>query len=77
MPQPIGTFIERIELAGEPGRGRPARYIITRETSGGPDSFNFAASRAAELGWTVVEYVGDHTPYRDDPTGIARLIVEE
>ncbi|MEM9300553.1 MAG: alpha/beta fold hydrolase [Pseudomonadota bacterium] len=76
IPHPVRTFIERLELAGEPGRGLPARYIITRETAGGADDFNVAAERAAKLGWTVVEYVGDHVPYRENPAGIARLFIE-
>lgn len=75
VPHPVGTLVERIRLAGEPGRGRPAAYIITRETSGGPDGFNVPAERAEALGWPVVEYIGDHVPYRQDPGGIARLFV--
>lgn len=75
VPHPIGTFIEPIELAGEPGNGVPAGYIITRETAGGPDDFNVTAKRAADLGFPVVEYIGNHVPYREDPEGVARLFV--
>jgi pimeloyl-ACP methyl ester carboxylesterase len=75
MPHPVGTLVERIELAGEPGHGLPAAYVITRETPGGPDGFNVPAERAEALGWPVVEYIGDHVPYREDPGGIARLFV--
>jgi len=75
VPHPVGTLVERIRLAGDPGRGRPAAYIITRETPGGPDGFNVPAERAEALGWPVVEYVGDHVPYREDPGGIARMFV--
>jgi len=75
VPQPAGTLIERLSLAGEPGHGIPAAYIITREVAGGEDGFNVPAERAAALGWPVVEYVGDHVPYREDPGGIARLFV--
>lgn len=74
-PHPAGTLTERLELSGEPGNGLPATYIITRETAGGEDDLNGSAERAASLGWTVVEYVGNHVPYRDDPGGIARLFV--
>ncbi len=75
-PHPGGTFTERIHLAGEPGHGLAATYIITRESPGGLDDFNVAADRAEALGWPVVEYVGNHVPYREDPGGIARLFVE-
>jgi pimeloyl-ACP methyl ester carboxylesterase len=75
VPHPLGTFIEPIELAGEPGNGIPAGYIITRETAGGPDDFNVTAQRAEDLGFPVVEYIGNHVPYREDPAGVARLFV--
>jgi pimeloyl-ACP methyl ester carboxylesterase len=75
VPHPIGTFIEAIELSGRPGNGVPAGYIITRETAGGPDDFNVTAQRAEDLGFPVVEYIGNHVPYREDPEGIARLFV--
>ena len=74
-PHPAATLAERLELGGEPGNGLPATYIITRETAGGEDDFNGSADRASSLGWTVVEYAGDHVPYRQDPGGIARLFV--
>lgn len=73
VPHPIGAFIEPIELADAPGNGVPAGYIITRETAGGPDDFNVAAQRAENLGFPVVEYIGNHVPYRTDPEGVARL----
>ena len=75
VPQPIGTFIEPIELAGEPGNGVPAGFIITRETAGGSDDFNVTANRAEDLGFPVVEYIGNHFAYREDPEGVARLFV--
>ena len=75
VPHPVGTLVERIRLAGQPGHGLPAAYIITRETPGGPDGFDVAAERAEAMGWPVVEYIGDHVPYREDPGGIARLFV--
>jgi len=75
VPHPMGTFIEPIELAGKPGNRVPAGYIITRESAGGPDDFNVTAKRAEELGFPVVEYIGNHVPYRVDPGGIARLFV--
>jgi pimeloyl-ACP methyl ester carboxylesterase len=75
VPHPAGTLVEPLPLAGEPGHGIPAAYIITREVAGGEDGFNVPAERAAALGWPVVEYVGDHVPYREDPGGIARLFV--
>lgn len=75
VPHPVGTVIERIKLAGEPGNGVPAGYIITRETAAGPDDFNVTAKRAEDLGFPVVEYIGNHVPYREDPEGIARLLV--
>jgi pimeloyl-ACP methyl ester carboxylesterase len=75
VPHPAGTLVEPLDLAGEPGHGIPAAYIITREEPGGEDSFNVPADRAEAMGWPVVEYVGDHVPYRQDPGGIARLFV--
>ena len=75
VPHPAGTLVEPLDLAGEPGRGIPAAYIITREEAGGEDSFNVPAERAEAMGWPVVEYLGDHVPYRQDPGGIARLFV--
>lgn len=75
VPHPAGTFIEPIELAAEPGNDVPVGYIITRETSGGPDDFNVTAERAEELGFPVIEYIGNHVPYREDPEGVARLFV--
>ena len=75
LPHPAGTLAEPLDLAGDPGNGIPAVYIITREEAGGADSFDVAAERAEAMGWPVVEYVGDHTPYRQDPGGIARLFV--
>ncbi|NBB92296.1 MAG: alpha/beta fold hydrolase [Gammaproteobacteria bacterium] len=75
VPHPVGTFVEPIKLAGAPGNGVPAGYIITRETAGGTDDFNVTAKRAEELGFPVVEYVGNHVPHREDPEGVARLFV--
>lgn len=75
VPHPVSTFIDPIELAGKPGNGVPAGYIITRETVGGPDDFNVTAQRAADLGFPVVEYIGNHVPYREDPEGVAALFV--
>ncbi len=75
VPQPIGTFIDPIELKGDPGNGVPAGFIITREAAGGADDFNVTAKRAEDLGFPVVEYIGNHVPHRDDPEGVARLFV--
>lgn len=75
VPQPIGTFIDPIELTSDPGNGVPAGFIITRETAGGPDDFNVTAKRAEDLGFPVVEYIGNHVPHREDPEGVARLFV--
>jgi pimeloyl-ACP methyl ester carboxylesterase len=75
VAHPAGTLVEPLELEGEPGHGVPIAYIITREEAGGDDGFDVPAQRAAALGWPVVEYVGDHVPYREDPGGIARLLV--
>jgi hypothetical protein len=74
-PHPARTLTERIQLAGDPGSGLPATYIITRETPGGEDGFEGSAERAETLGWPVVEYIGNHVPYREDPGGIARLFL--
>jgi pimeloyl-ACP methyl ester carboxylesterase len=75
VPHPAGTLVEPLDLAGDPGHGVPIAYIITREEAGGEDGFDVPAARAGALGWPVVEYLGNHVPYREDPGGIARLLV--
>ena len=76
VPHPARTLVERVDIEGDPGNGIPAGYIVTRETPGGRDDFDFPAARAAGLGWPVVEFVGDHVPYRRDPAGVARTFLE-
>jgi pimeloyl-ACP methyl ester carboxylesterase len=75
VSHPVGTLVEPLDLEGDPGHGVPIAYIITREEPGGEDGFDVPAERADALGWPVVEYVGGHVPYREDPGGIARLLV--
>lgn len=71
VPHSVLTFVDRIDLAGAPGNGLPASYIITRETPGQPDGFDAFAARARELGWPVLEMIADHNPQR---TKIAELV---
>lgn len=75
VPHPAKTFVDAIELAGTPGNGRPASYILTRDAPGQEDGFDRAADRARELGWPVTEVVASHNLQRDDPAWLADFIV--
>ncbi|HSR52526.1 MAG TPA: alpha/beta hydrolase [Acidobacteriota bacterium] len=75
VPHPAQTLLDRLELAGSPGAGRPAGYIITRETPDGPDGFDWAAKRARELGWRVAEMRADHNPQRSHVAELVDLVL--
>jgi pimeloyl-ACP methyl ester carboxylesterase len=74
VPQSFKTFLDRVELTGEPGRGLPVTYIITREAPGEADSFDSMADRARELGWQVREMIADHNPQWSRPRELAELL---
>lgn len=74
VPQSMRTFTQRIHLQGEPGRGLPVSYIITRDAPGAPDAFDSSAARARDLGWTLYELVADHNPQWSRPVELAALL---
>jgi hypothetical protein len=76
VPQPARTFSERLNLDGPPGHGNSALYIITRNESGAPDDFDWAATRAHDLGWPVRELLGSHVVYRTKPREVVDLILD-
>ena len=71
----VATYGQVARLAGMPGHGRPATYILTRDAEGQPDGFDGAADRARELGWPVTVMIGSHTPYRDQLAEVVALLV--
>ncbi|UCC26334.1 MAG: alpha/beta hydrolase [Gemmatimonadales bacterium] len=75
VPHPARTLVDPLTLEGAPGEGKPALYIVTREAPGQPDGFDWAAERAAQLGWPVEELVADHNPQRTHPSEVADLIL--
>lgn len=75
VPQSMKTFTQRIHLQGEPGRGLPVSYILTRDAPEAPDSFDSSAARARDLGWTLYELVADHNPQWSRPVELAALLV--
>jgi len=77
VAQPARTLVDPIELAGDPGHGLPATYVLTRDTAGKPDRFETFAERAGALGWSVRELVADHNPQRTMPGELADLIVAD
>lgn len=74
VPQSMRTFTQPIELQGAPGGELQVSYIITRDAPGAPDSFDSAAARARELGWTLYELVSDHNPQWSRPVELAALL---
>ncbi len=75
VPHPGRTLLDRVDLAGLPGAGRPAGYIITRDTAGAADNFDWAATRARDLGWPVAEMIADHNPQRDRVRELVDLVL--
>ncbi len=75
VPHPVKTLTDPLELEGRPGRGRPASYILTRAAPAQADGFDWAAARAADLGWLVHELVSGHNPQRDAPSELADLFI--
>jgi pimeloyl-ACP methyl ester carboxylesterase len=75
VPHPARTLVDPLHLQGDPGHGRPASYILTRDEPGEPDGFDWAAERAGELGWPVMEMIADHNPQRTKPAELVDLIL--
>lgn len=76
VPHPLGTLTQPVRLAGEPGNGVPVTYVHTREDGAEADSFDDAAERAADLGWPVRVFAGDHNPQNSAREAIAALLAE-
>ena len=75
VPHPAKTFVDRVELEGEPGHGVPASYILTVDSPGADDDFGGMAERARELGWPVVEMVSDHNAQRSARAVLVQLLL--
>jgi pimeloyl-ACP methyl ester carboxylesterase len=75
VPQSFKTFLDRVELEGEPGGGLPVTYIITREAPGEADSFDAMVDRARNLGWPVLELIADHNPQWSKPREVTELLL--
>jgi len=75
VPHPLKTLRDPLELQADPGRGRPATYILTRAAPDQADGFDWAAARATSLGWPVREIISGHNPQRDAPSELAELLM--
>lgn len=75
VPHPFKTFTDPVHLAGAPGHGQPASYILTRDAPGQPDGFDWAAERARGLGWQMFEITSGHNAQREAPDELARMIL--
>ena len=75
VPHPAKTLIDTLDLTGLPGSNRPASYIITRDSPGQADGFDWAAERARQLGWPVIEMIADHNPQRGKVRELVDLLV--
>lgn len=75
VPHPARTLVDPVELAGEPGHGRPATYILTRNAPDAPDDFDSQADRARALGWPVLVMIADHNPQRTHVGELVDLIL--
>lgn len=76
VPHPTATFTDSITLDGAPGAGVRAEYILTEEPGQQPDSFRWAADRAAEMGWPVHVIETGHNAQRTARDELVALIVE-
>ena len=75
VPHPAKTFVDRVELEGEPGHGVPATYVLTVSAPGEADDFRGMAERARGLGWPVLELVADHNAQRSNRDGLVELLL--
>ena len=64
VPHPLKTFTDPIELSNERRQSLPATYILTVDPGrkAEDDNFAFAATRARENGWQMIEMSADHNP---------------
>ncbi|MEJ2504355.1 MAG: alpha/beta hydrolase [Gemmatimonadota bacterium] len=76
VPHPAATFTEAIELDGPPAAGVRAEYILTEEPTAQPDAFQWAADRAAEMGWPVHVIETGHNAQRTARDELVQRIIE-
>ena len=76
VPHPAATLIEPLELSAPPGARVRSEYILTAEPGQRPDAFQWAADRAAELGWPVHLIETGHNAQRTARDELVALIVE-
>ena len=78
VPHPLKTFTEEIALENKEALALPAAYILTVDPGkqAEDDDFFFAASRARERGWKVVEMRADHNPQWSAPESLSRILIE-
>lgn len=74
VPHPAGTLTEPLRLSGPPADGVRAVYILTVEPGREPDGFQWAADRAAGLGWPVHRIEADHNAQRTAREELVDLI---
>jgi pimeloyl-ACP methyl ester carboxylesterase len=74
VPHPRATLTQRLELHRPTGGGVPATYILTSEPSQQPDGFQWAADRAAAMGWPVHVIQSDHNAQRSARDTLVALI---
>lgn len=76
VPHPYKTFVDRITLKNPLRSEIPAVFILTvdRGTDAAADDFAFAAQRAREKGWPVLQLEGDHNPQWSAPEAFADLL---
>lgn len=74
VPHPAATLTEPLGLRGPPAQGVRAVYLLTAETGQEPDGFQWAADRAAALGWPVHRIEADHNAQRSARDELVGLI---
>lgn len=74
VPHPTGTLTQPLTLDGPPGAGVRAEYVLTVEPGREPDSFQWAADRAAARGWPVRVIETGHNAQRTARDELVELI---
>lgn len=71
-PHPIRTYETKLETAGPPGAGKPARYIVCTDPVYSPLAASRARARA--LGWPMPEIAAGHDAMVSAPQALADLL---
>lgn len=76
VPHPVKTFTDRLSLTNPAAQKIPAVFVLTVEPGQAPeeDDFWFAAERARERGWIVLQMEADHNPHWRKPVETAELL---